>query len=306
MTASVDLGTGEIGLPGTISPVPGPTARSGRAGGVAMMVASALSNQVGAAVGALGFPAIGAVGVVAIRQWIAAAVLVTVGRPRWRTFTRREWLPVLALAAVYATMNVSLYTSIDRIGLGLAVTLEFLGPLAVALASTRRWLDLGCAAAVGGAVVVLIDPRPSTDYVGIGLGLLAAACWAGYILLNRVVGRLLPGVQGSGAAAGCSALIYVPIGIALFVHHAPDLAAVGCAAAAGIGSSAIPFLVDLLVLRRVPARFYGIFMSINPMLAALIGWAILDQTLHGPQWAAMGVIVAANAISVATVRAGTG
>ena len=93
------------------------------------MLGGALSNQTGAAIGALAFPVLGPVGVVAVRQWIAGIVLLAVGRPPLRSFTRREWLPVLGLAAVFAAMNVSLYSAIDRIGLGLAVTLEFLGPL---------------------------------------------------------------------------------------------------------------------------------------------------------------------------------
>ena len=93
-----------------------------------------------------------------------------------RSFTWPQWWPVLSLAAVFATMNLSLYTAIDRIGLGLAVTLEFLGPLSVALAASRRRLDLGCALAAGAAVVLLARPQPTTDYLGIALGLVAAAC----------------------------------------------------------------------------------------------------------------------------------
>ena len=112
---------------------------------------------------------------------------------------------MLALALVFATMNLSLYTAIDRIGLGLAVTLEFLGPLSVALAGSRRRVDLVCALFAGAAVVVLARPEPTTDYLGIALGLLAAVCWASYILLNRVIGQQLPGAEGSAAAATLSA-----------------------------------------------------------------------------------------------------
>ena len=115
---------------------------SGRLAGVALMLGSALSNQVGAATGALAFPVIAPAGVVAVRQWVAGAVLLAVGRPQVRRFTWPQWWPVLSLALVFATMNLSLYTAIDRIGLGLAVTLEFLGPLTVALAASRRRADL--------------------------------------------------------------------------------------------------------------------------------------------------------------------
>jgi inner membrane transporter RhtA len=274
--------------------------RGDRYAGVALMLGSGLSNQVGAATGALAFPVIGPAGVVAVRQWVAGTLLWAVGRPRVRRFTWPQWWPVLSLALVFATMNLTLYTAIGRIGLGLAVTLEFLGPLGVALAATRRRLDLGCALAAGAAVVVLARPQPTTDYLGIALALVAAVCWASYILLNRVIGRRLPGAEGSAAAAGLSALAYVPIGIFTLAHHPPTARALGCAAAAGVLSSAVPFLADLLSLRRVPARFFGVFMSVNPVLAALVGWAILGQSLGWAEWLAIAAIVTANSVSAST------
>src|SRR6516165_12666950 len=161
--------------------------------GMALMTGSAASNQLGAATAALAFPVLGPAGVVAVRQWVAGAVLLATVRPKFASFTRQQWQPVLALAATFAVMNLSLYKAIDAIGLGLAVTLEFLGPLSVALLASRRVIDLGCALIAGAAVVVLARPQPSTDYAGIFLALLAAVCWAGYILVNRVVGVRLPG-----------------------------------------------------------------------------------------------------------------
>lgn len=271
--------------------------------GPALMLTGALSNQLGAASGALAFGVIGPVGVVAVRQWIAAIVLIATGRPRWRSFTRAQWRLVLTLAVAYGTMNLSLYSAVSRLGLGLAMTLEFLGPLSVALASSRRRADLGCALAAAAGVAVLARPRPSTDYVGIGLGLLAAACWAGYILLNRQIGRSIPGSQGSAAAAGVSALIYVPIGVVVLLRHPPTLAALGLAATAGVLSSAVPLLADLLALRRVPAGYFGAFMSVNPVLAALVGLVILGQSLSWESWLSIAVIVAANLVT--TVRTST-
>jgi inner membrane transporter RhtA len=293
--------------PGAAAPPGAAAGGSGRLAGVALMLGSALSNQVGAATGALAFPVIGPAGVVAVRQWVAGVVLLVVGRPQVRRFTWPQWWPVLSLALVFATMNLSLYTSIDRIGLGLAVTLEFLGPLAVALAASRRPLDLACATFAGAAVVVLARPQPTTDYLGIALALLAAVCWASYILLNRVIGRRLPGAEGSAAAAGVSALAYVPIGMATFAHHPPTATALREAAAAGILSSAVPFLADMLALRRVPARLFGVFMSVNPVLAALVGLVVLDQSLGWPEWLAIAAIVTANTVSVlAAGRRGAG
>jgi inner membrane transporter RhtA len=262
-----------------------------------MMLTGALSNQVGAATGALAFPVIGPVGVVAVRQWVAGITLLAAARPRLRSFTWRQWWPVLLLSLVFATMNLSLYSAIDRLGLGLAVTLEFLGPLTVALAASRRRMDLACAVVAGLSVLILTRPQATTDYVGIALGLLAAACWASYILLNRMIGRRLPGAQGPAAAAGLSALLFIPVGIITLIRHPPTPTALACAAAAGILSSAIPFAVDLLALRRVKAHSFGLFMSVNPLFASLVGLLVLGQSLRWTAWLAIIAIVAANAAS---------
>lgn len=273
---------------------------SGQLTGIALMTGSAAANQLGAATAALAFPVLGPAGVVAVRQWVAGAVLLAAARPRITSFTRQQWVPVLALALIFATMNLSLYTAISRVGLGLAVTLEFLGPLAVALLAARRLLDLGCALIAGGAVLVLARPQPSTDYVGIGLALLAAVCWACYILVNRAVGARLPGAQGPAAAAGLSALLYVPVGIWVLASHPVTLPGLGRAALAGLLCSAVPMVADLLALRRVPARFFGVFMSVNPVFAALTGLAVLGQALGLADWLAIAAIVTANAVSVST------
>ncbi|MFJ8675696.1 EamA family transporter [Streptomyces sp. NPDC093589] len=274
--------------------------QSGRWGGVALMLGSGLSNQMGASIAALAFPVLGPAGVVAVRQWVAALVLGVVGRPRLRHFTAAQWRLVWGLALVFAGMNLSLYAAIERIGLGLAVTLEFLGPLTVALAGSRRRIDLVAAVAAAGAVVVLTRPTPSTDYVGIGLALLAATCWACYILLNRTVGARLPGLEGSAAAAAVSGALYLPVGAWVLWRHPPTAGALGCALAAGVLSSAVPFLADLLALRRIPAPLFGVFMSVNPVFAALAGLAVLGQHLDALAWLAIAVIVSANTAAVTT------
>jgi len=265
------------------------------------MVGSALANQVGAAVGALAFPVIGALGVVAVRQWVAGALLVALDRPRpWR-FTAAQWRPVLLLAVVFATMN-SLYSAIDRIGLGLAVTLEFLGPLGVALAASRRRADLACALVALAGVVVLSRPQPTSDSVGIALGLLAAACWAAYILVNRELGVRVPGGAGPATAAGLSALAFVPVGVAVLVHSPPSLTTAACAVTAGVLASAVPLVSDLWALRRVPTGAYGVFMSIHPVLAAVVGLVVLDEVLTWDAWCAIAAVVAANVVSQLLAR----
>ena len=261
--------------PGAPPPPDGSAGRAGRSAGVAMMLGSGFSNQLGAALGALAFPVLGPAGVVAVRQWVAGVALLAIGRPRLRSFTGRQWRPVLALALVFATMSV-------------------------ALAGSRRRVDLLCALVAGAAVVVLARPEPTTDYLGIALGLLAAVCWASYILLNRVIGQRLPGAEGSAAAAALSALLYVPIGILTLLHHPPTARALGYAAAAGILASAVPFVADVFALRRVPARFFGVFMSVNPVLAALVGLVVLGQSLQWVEWLAIAAIVTASTVSVLT------
>ena len=267
--------------------------------GIGLMTGSAAANQVGAAIAALAFPVLGPAGVVAVRQWVAAALLLAGVRPKYASFTRAQWRPVLALALIFATMNLSLYTAVARTGLGLAVTLEFLGPLAVALCASRRARDLGCALLAAVAVVVLARPQPSTDYLGIASALLAAACWAGYILVNRVVGARIPGAQGPAAAAGLSALLYVPVGAWVLATHPLVPAALGQAATAGLLCSAVPMVADVLALRRIPTRFYSVFMSVNPVFAALGGLVILHQSLGAVDWLAITVIVAVNALTAA-------
>jgi len=279
----------------------------GGAAGVALMTASAASNQLGAATATLAFPVLGPVGVVAVRQWVAAAVLLATIRPRFTTFTRAQWRPVLALALIFAVMNVALYGAIDRIGLGLAVTLEFLGPLSVALLASRRKLDLACAAAAAAGVIILARPRPSADYAGIALGVAAAACWALYIMVGRVIGRRIPGAAGSATAAGVSALLYVPVGAWVLATRqviALDVIALdlGRAAVAGLMCSAIPMAFDLQALRMVTPRFYGVFSSIQPVFAALVGLLILGQSLGLLDWLAIAVIVGANGACVGSAR----
>ncbi|NUR25436.1 MAG: EamA family transporter, partial [Catenulispora sp.] len=262
------------------------------------MIGSGISNQIGAAVGAHAFGAIGPAGVVAVRQFVALAVLLPLGRPNFRRFTWAQWWPTLTLGVVFAVMNLSLYFAISRIGLGLAVTLEFLGPLGVALAGTRTRLDLVCALGAAAGVYLLVLPTAASDYLGLGAAVLAAACWAAYILLNRLLGRRLPGLAAPAAATAVSALLYVPVAAYLLAHGRfgwlPLLYAVG----AGLFSSAIPYAADLISLRRVPVRFFGVFMSIHPVLAALSGLVLLGQRLGLHEWLGIVVVAGVNAVSV--------
>ncbi|WP_258062748.1 DMT family transporter [Arthrobacter sp. B0490] len=269
-------------------------ARGHRASGIAVAMVGALSNQLGAASGSLAFPVIGPIGVVAIRQLVAAVILLPLVRPRVWTLKRSQWWPVLLLAVVFGTMNLSLYSSIDRIGLGLAVTLEFLGPLAVALMSSRTRISAICALIAGVGVVAITRPQPSTDYLGMGMGLLAACSWAAYILLNKTIGTRIPGVQGTATATGVSAVLFLPITVWALIEYQPGSFTILCAVGAGVLASAIPFVADLIALRSVATGLFGILMSLHPVLAALIGFVLLSETLGVVQWLGLVLIVVAN------------
>ncbi len=291
--------------PGRRSPAAGPQAfgagphcESGVRRGYAAMVTGAVSNQTGAALGAHAFDAIGPAGVVAVRQIVAALTLVPTARPRWRTLTWSQWWPALLLAGVFVTMSLSLYSSIDRVGLGLAVTLEFLGPLAVALLGSRRLVDLLAALAAGAGVYVLVLPDPSTDVLGIGLGLLAAACWASYILLNRLIGTRLPGATGSAVAATVGAAVSLPLVVFLVVDGRMTGPAPAFAVAAGLLSSSFTYALDLFALRHVTPAAFGLCMSIHPVCAALAGIVFLHQWLAAHEWLGILVVVAANAVAL--------
>jgi inner membrane transporter RhtA len=279
---------------------PGGSAGMRLSRGIVVMIASGASNQVGAAVGAHAFSAIGPAGVVAVRQLIAAAVLLPVARPDLRRFTWAQWWPTLLLGAVFALMNLTLYLAIERIGLGLAVTLEVLGPLTVALVGFRSRLQLACAVTAAAGVYVLVLPSPSSDYLGIGLGLVAACCWAAYIVLNRLVGQRLPGLQAPAVASGVAALIYAPVAVTLLLQGHLVGAALAYAVTAGVLSSVVPYAADLMALRWVPQQFFGLFMSLQPVLAALAGLTLLAQQLAPHQWLGIAVIAGTNATAVGT------
>jgi inner membrane transporter RhtA len=265
---------------------------------VVAVLGTGTSNQVGAATGAMAFPVIGPGGVVAVRQVVAAVTLMAISRPQIRGLGWPQWWPVLALALIFSVMNLSLYTAIDRIGLGLAVTLEFLGPLGVALFASRgrsEWL-IAVGAAVG--VYVLILPDSSSDLLGVGLALLAAACWAGYILINRIAGTRLPGVQAPALASTISAILYMPVLMMLLAQGRLTGMPLVYAVVAGVLSSAVPFAIDLTVLRSVPPRLFGVLMSVHPGLAALAGLVLLGQVPAVHEWIGMAMIVLANVAAV--------
>lgn len=268
--------------------------------GVMFASTASLSNQIGAATGSLAFPAIGPIGVVAVRQLLTAVVLVPLSRPNFRRMTWQQWWPVLCLGVVFGVMNTSVYITIERLGLGLAITLEFLGPLMIAVVSSRRVIDLigGLLAATG--VVVLVNPNPSTDVIGVAVGLLSGAAWASYVLLNRKIGQRMPGLEGAGAAALVSAIMWVPIAIFWFTTHPPPLWAIGLAVICALLASVVPFSIDLIALRMMPAGLFSTLQSMHPVWAAVVGLVMLQQMLTLQEWIGIVLVVLSNVLVTAT------
>jgi inner membrane transporter RhtA len=253
-----------------------------------------VSIQIGAALAKRLFAATGPAGTLALRLFFAAVVLLLVWRPSPR-FDRRTLPVILAYGAVLAAMNVTFYQAIASIPLGIAVTIEFLGPLTVALLGSRRWLDALWALLAAGGVVLLTESRGEVSLTGMLFALAAAACWGCYILLGAALGRRT--TEGRGLALGMSvaAVIAVPAGVAetgtgLLL---PWVLVIGLGVA--LLSSVVPYSLELEALRSIPTRVFGVLMSLEPAVGALAGLVLLDENLQPRQWLAVCCVVAASA-----------
>ncbi|KOV76276.1 transporter [Streptomyces sp. NRRL WC-3723] len=260
----------------------------------ALVLLGIVSVQVGSALAKHLFGAVGSFGTVALRLFFAAAVLVVWWRPSPR-MPRRAWTVVVGYGVVLGLMNLCFYLALARIPLGVAVTTEFLGPLVVALAGSRRWLDAFWALLAAGGVVLLMEGRGDLDLVGFLFALGAGTCWGLYILVGAALGRHT--TEGNGLALGMAvaALVAVPFGVAdsgtALIQPWVLLAGLGVA----LLSSVIPYSLDLEALRRIPPRVFGILMSLEPAMAALIGLVVLHESLLWSQWVAVLCVVAASA-----------
>ncbi|MFL6120450.1 EamA family transporter [Actinophytocola sp.] len=268
----------------------------------AQVLAGIVSVQVGAALAKQLFGAVGSVGTVALRLFFAAVVLLVVWRPSLR-LDRRAWAVVAGYGVVLGVMNLCFYLALARIPLGVAVTIEFLGPLAVAIGGSRRWLDGLWALLAGTGVVVLTEGRGDLHLVGILFALAAAACWGCYILLSAALGRHT--TDGGGLALGMvlAAAVVVPVGVldsgtALLQ---PWVLLVGCGVA--MLSSVIPYSLELEALRSIPPKVFGVLMSLEPAVAALVGLVVLHEALGPLQWLAILLVVAASVGATRTAGA---
>jgi inner membrane transporter RhtA len=265
-----------------------------------------VSVQAGAALAKGLFPALGPIGTVGLRVVLSAIMLMAAFRPRLRALSAAQWRAVIPYGLVLGTMNIVFYLSLSRIPLGVAVTVEFIGPLAVAVFGSRRAVDIAWVV-LAAAGIALITPWSGrgTDAVGVALALAAGACWAAYILLGGRVSRIMPG--GASVAIGMliASFVALPAAIATngFVRLTLPLFVAGIGVA--LLSSAIPYTLEMIALKRLPARTFGILMSLEPAVAALLGVVVLHELLSFRQWLAVALIIAASTGSALTSRRAT-
>lgn len=260
-----------------------------------------VSVQVGGAVAKTMFSSAGASGVVALRLFFAAVILVLIWRPRVRV-DKATLGVVVAYGVVLASMNLLFYLSLARIPLGVAVTVEFLGPLSLALLGSRRVLDVLWALMAAGGVVLLARATTDADLVGLLLAAGAGACWAGYILLSAKLGSRTSGGAGLALAMVVAAAVAVPVGVADSgtALLSPVVLLAGLAVA--LMSSVIPYSLELEALRKIPPRVFGVLMSMEPAVAALAGLVVLGELLHPVQWVAVCLVVAASVGATRTAK----
>jgi inner membrane transporter RhtA len=261
----------------------------------ALVLGSVLSVQVGSALARRLFHVAGPTGITLLRLVLAAALLGVLVRPRPGAVSAAARLPILVFGVTFAGMNLTFYEAISRLPLGVTVTIEFLGPLAVAVAGARRWLHLLWCACAAGGVALLSQGGGKLSALGLLFAALAGVGWATYILTSRRVGQLVPGAAGLALALPIAAVLLLPFGAGALVHglsRDPALLAGGLAVAAL--SSAIPYTLELAALRRLPPATFGVLMSLEPAVAALAGWLLLSQHLDFRQIAAIALVCVAS------------
>ncbi len=293
-----------------------------RSPAIALVGTGAVSVQFGAAFATKLFGRVHPAGAATLRLVIAAVVLLCVLRASRARSTRRSTRPGQAMSSpparsastadravatafglALAAMNFTFYEAIARIPLGVAVTIEFSGPLALALVGSRRWADGLWALAAGGGVALLASGLgPHLDPVGLGLALLAGVFWVAYILLNKETGRRFESLDGLAWAMTVGGLAVLPFGLvsAGTAMLRPSVLALGAGVA--VLSSVVPYSLELLALRRLSSRAFGVMMSLDPALATAACFVVLGQHLSIREWAALALVVGANMGNTITGR----
>ncbi len=261
-----------------------------------LVLAGILSVQFGAGIAKSLFDEVAPTTIVWLRLVTSAIVLVLVARPSLRGRSRADWLVAVALGASLGVMNWTIYQSFQRIPLGVAVTLEFVGPLTLAVLGSRRARDLlwVVLAAIGVAVLGLAGGSGSVSLAGALFALVAGACWAAYILLSGATGRRWPGLDGLAIASVVATLLLTPGAIATGGSDLADPWVLFLGAMVGLLSSVIPYSCEMVALRTIRPSVFSILMSLEPAAAALAGILVLGEFLTAEQWAAMVCIIVAS------------
>ena len=270
---------------------------------VPAVLLSIVSVQGGAAIAKGLFPVLGPAGTTSLRVGISALVLLVVVRPKLRKLSGAQWRAVVPYGLALGLMNLLFYYALARIPLGLAVTLEFVGPLGLALAGSRRWVDVVWAL-LAAAGIALIAPwqGQGVDLLGMAFALAAGGAWTVYIVLGQRTAAVLPGQQAVAVGMLFAALPVLPMGIASgsLLGLTPHLLLLGSLLA--LFSSVLPFSLEMQALRTLPTRTFSILMSLEPVAAALSGWLLLGERLLLPQWLAVVLIVVASVGATLTTK----
>lgn len=267
---------------------------TGRVHPVWLVLAAIVSVQVGAAFAKGLFDQGSPLSVAWLRLLMAALMLLVLARPGLAGRSRRDWLLVLGYSACLVTMNVAIYHSFARIPLGLAVTIEFLGPLAVALVGSRRLRDLLWVGLAGLGVVLLGWSPTDLDWFGVAMALLAGASWAGYIVLSGPTGARWSGASAVTMASVFGAVVLAVPAVLADGARLLDARLLAMAAVVGLLSSVLPYSLEMAALQRLRAGVFGILMSLEPAAAALAALVLLGEFLTGAQWLAVACVVVAS------------
>ncbi|WP_246396316.1 EamA family transporter [Gluconacetobacter tumulisoli] len=272
---------------------------AGRLGGVLLVLGGILSFQVGGSMAKTLFPLFGPLGTVSLRLWIAALALCLLARP-WRASPDRGTLLVIVRYGVsICLMNMMFYLALDRLPLGIAVAIEFLGPLTLTFLGPRRPVDMMLIAMVLVGLLLLLQPGATLhgqgiDPLGFLYGLLGAAAWGVYILAGAQISRRIDATQGAAIGLAVGALTVTPVFAWTLPRAAthPHATLVACGVA--LLSSALPYTLEMLALKRLHAREFGILTSMDPAVAALAGLVLLGEYLSPAQWAGIMCIVVSS------------
>lgn len=275
---------------------------------VLLILGSCVSLQFGAALASQLFGPVGSWGVTGLRLGIAAIVLLIAVRPSVRGFSGAQWRAILMFGVAIGAMNGCFYASIARIPLGTAVTIEFLGPLVLSAVLSRRAADLACVGlALAGVSLFGVESLAGAadlDPIGVAFALGAGVCWAGYILTSARVGTLVPGHGGLALALVVGSLLLMPLGLPGVITAVQDPHLLLLAIGTALLASVIPYSLELTALRRLPRQVFGILLSLEPVIAALAGVALLGQGLTLLGLIAVFLVVSASIGTTLTARGG--